>query len=105
MKGSASAARERLVEQLRAEIISIGREYATRLLASCEHPQIGGLFTDPHNRVRSDLLSALRLSWDANEAILSYEDDELEDAADAALLVAIGTWDGAVGRKQRSARS
>jgi hypothetical protein len=97
--------REQLLEQLRAEIVSIGREYAMRLLNACERPQVGGLMADPHNSVRMDLVAALRLSWDANEAILSYDEDELQDAADAALLVAIGTWDGIAGKPKRNARS
>jgi hypothetical protein len=101
VKGQPSGTREDFVELLRAEIIGIGREYATRVLASCECPKIGGLLQEPGNTVRMDLLEALRLAWDTNAAIIAYEEDELLDAADAALLVAIATWDGIASRPRK----
>jgi hypothetical protein len=82
-----------LKNQIQREIAVVGYAYAERALARHDFPRAGSLLTN--QAMRDDLENEIRDRWNANSAILAYDEDELQDAVRVAAAVAIAAWDRA----------
>jgi hypothetical protein len=82
-----------LKKQIQNEIAVVGYTYAERALTRHDFPRVGSPLVS--QAMRDDLEKEIRTRWNANCAILAYDEDELQDAVRVAAAVAMAAWDGA----------
>jgi hypothetical protein len=82
-----------LKNQIQNEIAVVGYTYAEPALTRHDFPRVGSLLG--HQAMRDDLEKEIRARWNANCAILAYDEDELRDAVRVAAAVAMSAWDRA----------